>query len=79
MAGKRTQIYLTPEQREGLDRLVERRGVPLAAVVREAVVRYLAEEPPDLEEALTMTFGAMPDLEVPSRDEWDRGGSTDRQ
>jgi hypothetical protein len=74
MAATRTQIYLTVEQRARLDRLVKRRGVPLALVVREAVARYLDEAEPDLDEALAMTFGAMPDLEVPSRDEWDGRG-----
>jgi hypothetical protein len=42
-------------------------------VVREAVARYLAESEPDLDQALASTFGSMPDLEVPSRDEWDAG------
>jgi hypothetical protein len=73
MPSTRTQIYLTEEQRAGLDRIVRRRGVPLAAVVREAVTRYLAESEPDLEEALASSFGSMPDLEVPSREEWDAG------
>ena len=82
MPATRTQIYLTAEQRTRLDRIVKRRGVPLAAVVREAVARYLDAAEPDLEAALAMTFGAMPDLEVPSRDEWDRredGRPADRQ
>jgi hypothetical protein len=79
MPATRTQIYLTADQRERLDRLVQRRGVPLAAVVREAVARYLDEVEPDLHEALSMTFGSMPELEVPSRDEWDHGRSADRQ
>lgn len=30
----------------------------------------LAEGEPDLAEALAATFGSMPGLEVPSRDEW---------
>jgi hypothetical protein len=79
MAATRTQIYLTADQRARLDRLVQRRGVPLAVVVREAVARYLDEAEPDLEAALSMTFGSMPALEVPSRDEWDRGRPADRQ
>ena len=71
MPATRTQIYLTLEQRQRLDRVVRRRGVPLAQVVREAVDRYLDASEPDLEEALAGSFGAMPDLDVPSRDEWD--------
>jgi hypothetical protein len=73
MPSTRTQIYLTDEQRVRLDRIVRRRGVPLAAVIREAVTRYLAESEPDLEEMLSSTFGSMPDLEVPPREEWDAG------
>lgn len=71
MAALRTQVYLTADQRQRLDRIVRSRGVPLAQVVREALDRYLAENDPDLEEVLAATFGSMPDLEVPSRDEWD--------
>jgi predicted DNA-binding protein len=73
MAATRTQIYLTAEQRRRLDRVVRRRGVPMAQVVREAVERYLASSEPDLEDALAASFGSMKDLEVPSRDEWDAG------
>jgi len=73
MAATRTQVYLTADQRERLDRIVRRRGVPLAHLIREALDRYLAESEPGLEEALSSTFGSMPDLEVPSREEWDAG------
>ncbi len=71
MAATRTQVYLTADQRQRLDRIVRRRGVPLAQVVREALDRYLAESEPDLDEALAASFGSMPDLDVPSREEWD--------
>lgn len=72
MPATRTQVYLTEEQRRRLDELVRRRGVPMAQLVREALDHYLEETMhPDLETALATTFGAMPDLEVPSRDEWD--------
>lgn len=40
-------------------------------MVREAVDAYLASEP-DRQAALDATFGAIPDLEVPSRGEWER-------
>jgi hypothetical protein len=78
MAATRTQVYLTSNQRQRLDELVQRRGVPLAQLVREAVDLYLEEAQPNLEAALAATFGVMPDLEVPSRDEWDRGRPADR-
>ena len=66
-------MYLTAWQRERLDELTRRRGVPLAAIVREALDRYLADAQPQLGETLSAAFGAMPDLEVPSREEWDHG------
>jgi hypothetical protein len=33
----------------------------------------VAEDPPDLEAVLRESFGSIPDLEMPSRGEWDRG------
>jgi predicted DNA-binding protein len=73
MAATRTQIYLTADQRARLDEIREREGKTLAQVVRDAVDRYLEDERPNLAEALEATAGILPDLEVPSRDEWDRG------
>ena len=72
MAARRTQIYLTAEQRKGLDecRRCERRT--LADLVREAVDAYLADRPTDPATALNSTYRALPKLDVPSRDEWDR-------
>ena len=73
MASLRTQIYLTAEQRRRLDALARRQHRSLAALVREAVDAYLAGSGPDAETALASTFGRLPQLEVPSRNEWDRG------
>lgn len=73
MPATRTQVYFTEDQRRRLDALAARQGKTLAEVVRAAVDAYVAEPPPDLDEALDESFGAMPDLQVPSRDEWDRG------
>lgn len=73
-SARRTQIYLTREQRARLDALARRDGKSLAELVREALDAYLARAaavPPEL--ALGQTFGALPGLEVPSRDEWDGG------
>jgi hypothetical protein len=72
MAAQRTQIYLTAAQRESLDALGHREGKALAELVREAVDAYLAHVGPECEKTLDATFGALPKLEVPSRDEWDR-------
>lgn len=71
MAALRTQIYLTAEQRERLDALGRQHGKALAELVREAVDAYLAHAPSP-HGALDATFGRLPDLDVPTREEWDR-------
>ena len=71
MPSTRTQIYLTDDQRRRLDARGRRTGAPMARMIREAVDAYLADDRPDVQAALDDTFGALPDLEVPSRDEWD--------
>ncbi len=73
MAATRTQVYLTTEQRRRLDEIAATQGKTLAQVVREAVDAYVSVTGPDSRGALDSTFGLLPDLEVPSRDEWDRG------
>jgi hypothetical protein len=45
----------------------------MARLIREAVEAYLADDSAEIEAALDETFGAMPELELPNRDEWDRG------
>ena len=72
MPAQRTQIYLTREQRAKIDRIRRREGKSLAEVVRDAVDAYADERDVDLAAALDDTFGTVPDLAVPSRDEWDR-------
>jgi len=73
MASIRTQIYLTDDLRRRLDARSRRTGAPMARLIREAVEAYLADDSPDVDAALDETFGAMPELELPNRDEWDRG------
>jgi ribbon-helix-helix CopG family protein len=73
MSATRTQVYFTEEQRRRLDALARREGKTLAEVVRAAVDAYVAEAPPDLDAVLEETFGSMRELDVPGRDEWDRG------
>jgi len=73
MSATRTQVYFTEEQRRELDNRAQREGKTLAQVVREAVDAYIAQEPPKLDVILDETFGSMPELDVPPRDEWDRG------
>jgi Ribbon-helix-helix protein, copG family len=76
MAAQRTQIYLTKDQRAKIDRIRRREGKSLAEVVRDAVDAYEDEPEVDLQAALDATFGAIPDLSVPPRDEWDRARPT---
>jgi len=73
MAATRTQIYLTTEQRRRLDELATRKDKSLATVVREAVDLYLEQQRSDPGAVLEATFGALPPLQIPSRDEWDDG------
>lgn len=73
MPAVRTQIYLTDEQRHALDERSAREGTSMAHLIREAVDEYLKPSESDVQDALDETFGALPDLAVPSRDEWDRG------
>lgn len=74
MPATRTQIYLTDEQRRRLDARGRSRGAPLARMIREAVDAYLAnDDGRDTDAALAETFGTLPDLELPSRDEWESG------
>lgn len=68
----RTQIYLTDEQRRRIDELAAAEGVTMAEIIRRALDGYLDEQA-DPKTALAATFGSVPNLEVPSRDEWDRG------
>ena len=73
MSSTRTQVYLTDEQRARIDELADTEGVTMAEVVRRALDAYLAAEFPDPASALAATFGASPNADVPSRDEWARG------
>ena len=68
----RTQVYLTDDQRRRIDDLAEAEGVTMAEIIRRALDGYLDEQP-DPRVALAATYGAAPDVEVPSRGEWDRG------
>jgi hypothetical protein len=45
MGVRKTMVYLDDRQHAGLARLARRRGKSMAAVLREAVDRVLAEEP----------------------------------
>lgn len=72
MSATRTQIYLTQEQRQRIDRVTASEGVPMAEVIRRALDAYLGDEG-DASAALSSTFGANPDASAPSREDWRRG------
>lgn len=72
MTATRTQIYLTTDQRRGIDALARMAGVSMAEIIRRAVDLYL-DRYTDAGPALQATFGAIPDAVAPSRDEWARG------
>ncbi len=72
MAATRTQIYLTAEQRQRLDERGSQNGLGLAEMIRQAVDGYLGSES-DVRAAFEGTFGSLPELTVPGRDEWNRG------
>ena len=78
MPSTRTQIYLTEDQRRQLDTRGRRSGTPLAGMIREAVDAYLADDRADLDTALDETFGTLPNLELPGRDEWERDADPGR-
>ncbi len=74
MAATRTQVYLTKEQRQQLDIRAKRERKTIAAVIRDAVDAYIASDQAVVAERkaiLDRTFGSIPDLEVPPRDEWE--------
>jgi predicted transcriptional regulator len=68
----RTQIYLTDDQRRRIKEVASAEGVSMAEVIRRALDGYLDEQA-EPDKALAATFGVAKDLEVPSRDEWERG------
>jgi predicted DNA-binding protein len=52
MLQARTQVLLSREQRERLERLAAERGVSVGALIREAIDRYLPPRSRSREEAL---------------------------
>jgi predicted transcriptional regulator len=68
----RTQVYLTDVQRRRIDELADAEGVTMAEIIRRALDGYLDDQA-NPGPALAATFGAAPDISVPTRDEWDRG------
>jgi predicted DNA-binding protein len=72
MTMARTQIYLPEDLRARVDERALAEGKTMAEVVRDALELYVTA-PVDVDRALDSTFGAVPRVVVPARDEWDRG------
>lgn len=72
---KRTQIYLDEDQDSKLGRRAAAAGVTKSALIRMAIDRFLSRDPSptDLAAVLNDTYGALPGITAPDRDEWDRG------
>jgi predicted DNA-binding protein len=69
---KRTQIYLDEDQDRRLAKRSRATGKTKSELIREALRRFLSREPQtsDLELKLKRTAGALPEIQAPSRDEW---------
>lgn len=72
---KRTQIYLDEDQSARLERRARASGTSKSQLIRAAIDAFLRRErePSALDQSLKETAGALPDLIVPTREEWDRG------
>lgn len=77
----RTNIYLDEKQRDALDRLAAEEGTSRAELIRRVLGRWLdgrdRDEPGDLD-AIDASFGALRDVEVPTRQPDDRTDHLDR-
>lgn len=72
---KRTQIYLEDDQDRQVQARARADGTTKSAVIRAAIDQFLKRRSrrDDLRAHLDATFGSMPSIEIPGRDEWDRG------
>ena len=56
-----------------IDELAEAQGVTMAEVIRSAVDAYLASTALEADVVLASTFGVLPEISAPDRDEWASG------
>jgi hypothetical protein len=70
----RLQVYLTESQKLLLERKARALGEPVAELIRRAVDGYLGGYAREADPSATLerTLGALPDLDVPPRSEWNR-------
>ena len=73
MSATRMQVNLTEQQRQRIDELAAIEGVTLTEIIRRALDAYFSSYVPDASASFSRNFGALANIEVPSRDEWQRG------
>ena len=72
---RRTNIYLDGDQTAALDRLAAEEGLSRAELIRRLLDRALANKDDDLAADLAATdesFGALQDVDIPTREAGDR-------
>lgn len=70
------QVRLPANLRRDLDRAARRTGGTREEVIEAALTEHLSQHRPNgaaVTRAMHEAFGSMPELDVASRDEWDRG------
>lgn len=78
---KRTNIYLDEGQTASLDKLAGQQGVSRAELIRQLLDRALTNTDDDLAsdlQSISVSFGALRDVDAPERDPGDREGHLDR-
>ncbi|MDZ7806229.1 MAG: CopG family transcriptional regulator [Gracilimonas sp.] len=74
---KRTQIYLTEEEKKAIEKLSDERGTTQSNIIREAIDEYVAKEKTKSKRKSIMDFAGIwkdkkdiPDIDE-LRDEWE--------
>lgn len=74
---KRTQIYLTEEEKKAIEKLSDERGTTQSNIIREAIDEYVAKEKAKPKKKSIMDFAGIwkdkkdiPDIDK-LRDEWE--------
>lgn len=74
---KRTQIYLTEEEKKAIEKLSDERGTTQSNIIREAIDEYVAKEKAKPKKKSIMDFAGIwkdkediPDIDE-IRDEWE--------
>lgn len=75
---KRTQIYLTEEEKEAIEKLSDERGTTQSNIIREAIDEYIVKKKRETKKKSIMDFAGIwkdkkdiPDIDE-LRDEWEQ-------